>query len=129
MAEPAGRQLALLWGAVATALIALSPWAQTFASGLWSCPFKEFTGLACPGCGTTRAALALAQLDPWHALTHYPLPSLAWAGFIAGGLVVGWRALRRLPLPGLPRYLPLWARFTIVGAVLANWAYSIATGV
>ncbi len=129
VADQIGRQLGLLWGAVSLSLIALSPLASAFAGGLPGCPFKSFTGFACPGCGATRAALALARLDPVHALTHYPLPALAWTLFITGGLVAGWRAWRHLPLPQLPRRLPIWARFGIVGVVLVNWAYSIATGV
>ena len=121
-------QLGLLWGAVALLLILLSPLAPVIASGLWSCPFKSLTGFACPGCGTGRAALALARLDPMHALTHHPLPALAWMAFVVAGLVAGWLAWRRRPLPRIRR-LPGWARVAAVAAVLANWAYSIATGV
>ena len=123
------RQLGLLWGSVALALILLSPFAPRFASGLWSCPFKQLTGVPCPGCGATRAALALAELDPIHGLLHYPLPTVAWILFIGGGLVAGWRSWRRQPLPRLPNRLPVWVKIGIVGAVLANWVYSIATGV
>ena len=121
-------QLGVLWGAVASLLILLSPLAPMIASGLWSCPFKSLIGIPCPSCGTGRAALALARFDPIHAVVHYPLPALAWMVFIVGGLVAGWRAWRRQPLPRIRR-LPVWARILIVVAVLANWAYSIATGV
>lgn len=125
------RQLALLWGAVALLLVLLSPLAAAFvgAGGLPGCPFKNLTGLPCPTCGTTRAALALAALEPVHALVHYPLPTLAWTFLVAGGLAAGWRAWRGRPLPAVPRRLPAWARLALLGAVAANWAYSIATGV
>ena len=113
---------------MASLLILLSPLASAVASALWSCPFKSLTGIPCPGCGTGRAALALARLDPIHALVHYPLPALAWMAFIVAGLAAGVRALRRRPLPRIRR-LPAWVKVVAVVAVAANWAYSIATGV
>lgn len=127
--EPSpGRQLGLLWGGVAAALLLLAPFTPLFAGGLLACPFKSLTGIPCPGCGTTRAALALARLDVAGAFVHYPLPALAWTLFLAGGLWAGWRAWRERPLPE-PRRLPTWGKVGIVAAVLANWIYSIATGV
>ncbi len=126
--EAADRQLGFLWGAVALSLIVLSPLAPVIAAGLWSCPFKGLTGIPCPSCGTGRAALALARLDPIHALVHYPLPALAWMAFIAAGLVAGWRAWHGRPLPRIRR-LPAWVKIAIVAAVAANWAHSIATRV
>ncbi len=126
--DSSDRQLGLLWGGVASLLILVSPLAPKVASGLWTCPFKSLTGLPCPSCGTGRAALALARFDPIHALVHYPLPALAWMAFLAGGLAAGWLAWRRRPLPRIRR-LPAWARVGIVAAIVANWAYSIATGV
>ncbi len=125
------RQLGLLWGGVALALALLSPLALRFAGGglPWKCHFKSLTGVPCPTCGTTRAALSLAELDPVHALVHYPLPTVAWILFVGGGLAAGFRAWRRLPLPEIPNRLPFWAKVAIVGVILANWAYSIATGV
>jgi len=123
------RQVGLLWGAVAVAMVLASPLARFLAHGLPACPFKMFTGIPCPGCGTTRAALALATLHPVEAFVHYPLPTLAWTAVVAGGFVAGAFALLGRALPPLPRRLPTWVRVGFVVAVLANWAYSIATGV
>ncbi len=102
---------------------------RRLVAGLWSCPWKELTGFACPGCGTTRAALALARLEPLHALTHYPLPALGWIFLVAGGLVSGGLVLSGKALPRWPRHLPVWARVGFIAAVLLNWGYSIVTGV
>jgi len=122
------RQLAWMWSATAAGLVLLSPLAPWIASGLWGCPFKGLTGFACPLCGTTRAALALARLDVAGAFVHYPLPTLAWILFLAGGSLAGWLAFRRRPLPR-PGPLPGWLKAALLAAVLANWGYSIATGV
>ncbi len=126
--DSSDRQLGFLWAGVALSLVALSPLAPTFAAGLWSCPFKSLTGLPCPSCGTGRAALALARFEPIHALVHYPLPALVWMAFIVGGLFAGWRAWRGQPLPRILR-IPIWVRIGAIAAIVANWAYSIATGV
>ena len=91
------------------------------------CPFKEVTGLDCPGCGLTRGVRQLVTGHPLAALDHNVLlvaivPFVVWAWLAWAGLVtrhlpprVGGRrawALRRLPgrlrgraepaVPGLP---------------------------
>ncbi|MBQ3537445.1 MAG: DUF2752 domain-containing protein [Clostridia bacterium] len=38
-----------------------------------SCPINKFTGLLCPGCGNTRAAMALLRLDIAAAFSYNPL--------------------------------------------------------
>ena len=93
------------------------------------CVIKTFTGVPCPGCGTTRAALALARLDVAYAFVSYPLQSLAWSFFIVGGLVAGAWSLSGRELPALPRPVPRWLFPLALLAVLVNWGYCIATGV
>ena len=123
------RQLALLWGAVAAVLLAASPWASFAGDALWECTFKSWTGIPCPTCGTARAALALARFDVLGAVSRYPLPTIAWIVLIGGGLYVGAMALLGRTPPAIPSRLPAWGRAAIVAAFLANWVYSIATGV
>jgi hypothetical protein len=123
------RQLALLWGAVASVLLAASPWASFAGDALWKCAFKNWTGIPCPTCGTARAALALARFDVLGALSGYPLPTVAWIFLIGGGLYVGAMALFGRTPPAIPGPLPAWGRAAVVAAVFANWMYSIATGV
>jgi hypothetical protein len=123
-----GRQLGLLWGAVAASLVALSPLAARIAPALPACPFKSLTGLPCLTCGATRAALALGRFDFPAAFAVSPLAAAAWIALIAGGLAAGIASLARLEVPEPPRDLPRALRWAILAAVLANWAYLIWTG-
>ena len=125
------RPLHLAWGATALAALTvaplLAPHLVTLAGLVPRCLFKVLTGLPCPFCGTTRSAIALARLDVVNALIHYPLPTLGWLGFVTAGLVAGAFALARRPLPRVQLTRTVWAVVAI--ALLANWIYSIATGV
>ena len=124
----ARRQLGLLWGSVAAALVALSPLAERLAERLPACPVKSIAGLPCLTCGTTRAALALARLDPAAAFSINPLAALAWSVLILGGVCAGGAALIGRPLPSLEPRPTLGLRLVLLGALLGNWVYLVLTG-
>lgn len=52
--------------------------------GLYKCPFKMLFGISCPGCGMTRALMALATLDFSAAIHYHP------AVFVLVIFVIGW---------------------------------------
>lgn len=124
---PAGRQLGLLWGGVAAALVLFAPLAERIAASLPGCPFRSLTGMPCPGCGSGGAAVALANFDPAAAFAASPLAAAAWIALVGGGLLAGLAALRGFALPELPSRLGAWPRASIAAAVLANWGWVIAT--
>lgn len=123
-----GRQLGLLWGAVAAGLVLLSPLGKLFASALPACPLKSFTGLPCPTCGATRTALALAHLDLAGALAVSPLATVGWVLLVGGGLVAGVAALVGRGVPDLPSRIPLGWRLAAVALVVVNWIYLMWAG-
>lgn len=101
------------------------------ASGLPApfCPLRTMSGIPCPLCGSTRALLAFAALDPLAAFRWNPLTALACAGIVATFLV--WLAGRWLRRDWLAHAqarsgrLPVWA---LLGAALvANWIYLCLT--
>ena len=63
------------------ALVALMAWIP----GL-GCPTKAVTGVPCPGCGMTRAALSIARLDVGSAWRFHPLVF----AIVPFGAVVTW---------------------------------------
>ncbi len=119
------RQLAWLWGAVVVCSLLLRPFWLALAPFVPACPFRAITGIPCPTCGTTHAAVALLHGRLGQALALNPLATLAAVAFLAGGLIAPLWATARLPVPELPTPLPRWARIGIVAALLAGWGYVI----
>lgn len=88
------------------------------------CALKRFTGLPCPLCGGTRAALALLQGHLAQAIELNPLTvALYLLGPLALGLLYG--PLRRCQ-PRLWRSKLLWVAVGLI--VVANWCYLIRVG-
>jgi hypothetical protein len=87
----AQRQLAVLAGIAAASALALLGWAPIATRlpalmslpahlGLAICPLRAITGIACPGCGGTRALLRLSHADVAGALALNPLVTSAAIG-------------------------------------------------
>lgn len=90
------------------------------------CPFALCTGMACPGCGMTRAASHLIRGDLGLALRYHPLVPLT-ALAVAGGW--SWYALR---LRGTVRPISQRAlNFILIGsgiALVVVWVVRLLTG-
>jgi len=109
--------IALVCAAAATAHHALGLEVGALAAWLPPCPFRTLTELPCPGCGITRALLALAQLRIGEALALHPFaPGVAVA-------IVG-LALR----PRLLRSVPSAAAGVTLVALLGWWIVRLASG-
>jgi hypothetical protein len=127
LAWGATRQAALLWGASALGFLFLSPVAPALAAGLPSCFVKQWTGIPCPTCGGTRAALALVRFDVLGALRWNPLVAAGVALLAAGGLLAGAAALAGR-MPKEPVRAPVWTRAALLLALAANWAWLLVDG-
>ena len=125
----ARRQLALIWGGVAVALVALAPLGARIAAALPACPVRTWIDLPCFTCGTTRAALALARLDPAAALALNPLAALGLIGLVGGGLAAGGLAVVNRPLPEARLRPTRVLRLALGLALLGNWIYLVLAGV
>jgi hypothetical protein len=68
------RSLRIIKGSslAALGLLYLKVWLPMTGLGI-PCVFHELTGLDCPGCGMTRAVLALLELDVNQAIRNNPL--------------------------------------------------------
>lgn len=64
---------AIALAAAAVAVYRLDPG----ATAVVLCPYRALSGLACPGCGLTRAVHFLLHADPWTALAYNPLAFVA----------------------------------------------------
>lgn len=96
--------------------------ALLFAVGVPVCPFAVITRHPCPGCGLTRATLALLHGDVGEALRLHPL-SIVVSPLLAG--VLGYGAVgyvRRGRWPGVGGAAERW----IAGVSLALWILLLA---
>jgi len=110
--------LALTGAGLASLLFHISPEKLAW----YPCPFHSITGVECPGCGMTRACIALARGDIGNALNYNPL-SLGLV-LLAGGFALAphriHRYWRRLPLN--IRTLTGWSTFVLI---LGFWVHRI----
>lgn len=84
------------------------------------CIFHSFTGMDCPGCGTTRMVAALLDGQWGRAFALNPLMFIAFAAL---ALFYLWFLIRTF-LPGwkpLKLRFPLWAAVTLGGILVLYW--------
>lgn len=102
------RGLALLAGALTLAVVHLPGRPSTL------CTLRALTGVPCPLCGGTTAAVHLGRADLLGALRASPLAVLGALAFALGPL----RPLSR------PSRLHLWASIVVVAATSELWQLS-----
>ncbi|HEY2028085.1 MAG TPA: DUF2752 domain-containing protein [Myxococcales bacterium] len=90
--------------------------------GVFECPLRAATGIACPTCGCTRAFHFFVRGDFGAALRASPLGAVL---ALACAVHLSWTILRLCGLPWAPRLRPLTPklRAAAVFAIAVNWAY------
>ena len=131
-AGPPADALARTWALLALLVSALlafvpSPLLDASARALPGCLWKGLTGIPCPGCGSGRAALALASGRFAEAFRLNPLFAASLLVFVGAGLAAGALSLAGRPLRE-PRRLPRWLFLLLVLAVAANWGWLLCDG-
>jgi hypothetical protein len=100
----------------------------SFALPVPDCVFHRLTGFACPTCGVTRCLRYTLHRDWWAALGINPL---AFLGFGAVALYDCYAAtvlalrLPRLRFDSVSVRLGRFVRFTVIAAILSNWAWLV----
>lgn len=118
-----------MWAACAAMALLLRPVWLAGAAFAPPCLWHAWTGLPCPGCGSTRAFVRLLHADITGALALNPLATVAAVAFLGVGLV----APLWLAFGGRAASVPTRPRAEWIGAVasvfIANWAWLWASGV
>lgn len=127
--RPGDLRRALAFAGVAVLAILVAPVIGKLGPFLPECNFHNWTGVACPSCGATRAAEALARGRFVTALRWNPLvasvAAASLAAALAGPLVV--LLVRRVPEIG--GRIPAVTWWCLAAAILANWVYLVVAGV
>lgn len=90
------------------------------------CPFALGTGVACPGCGMTRALAALVRGDFAASWSFHPLATLALMEIAAAWTWWAWRRSGRTDrVPGRATQIALG--LTAI-ALIAVWVVRLTTG-
>jgi hypothetical protein len=85
------------------------------------CPFHNWTGIPCPGCGMTRSFVSLAHGQIGAAFEYHPLGPLLFAGAIAVVLGVFWT-----PRKSVSHRTRQWA--LALGAVMIAGSWALRLG-
>lgn len=115
------QRLAPGWPLLGLAFLAL--W-QPSDDGITICPFANITGMACPGCGLSRAFSWMIRGDLTRALTYHPMAPLI---ALQAGAIWGWWMLRRRGVEIDQRWLDVG--LVVTGALLVGvWVLRLASG-
>jgi len=123
--SPLPRLLVFPFGLLGLFGLALLRWQSDLALHLARCPWRELSGLPCPTCGGTHAAVSLARGRWSEGFTENPLVAL---GSLLFGLWVVF-GLAATAVPALRRSIS-WddgekrtARILAVLVILLTWAW------
>jgi len=104
-------------------IVLLAMWAYVFdpivAGYTLPCPWYEFTGLLCPGCGLQRATHALLHGDFRSAFEANPLVFLLLPLTVA--VIVTWYVERCFDVPAARFRMPVWVVILLIVVVLLFW--------
>lgn len=121
--------MAWVWAVAAVSAALLGPVWSAAIPNMPRCLLRHVTGIPCPTCGSSRAALALIHGEVLDALRWNPAVTLAILAFGVGGVLApAWVHLGgRLPvLTGREQRV---AAGVVVGGMAVNWLYLVLTGV
>ncbi len=128
------KRIAVLIGAYCALLLAACYLTERAGIAITICPLKTFTGLPCPACGSTRAALALLEGNLHAAVLLNPLAVCLYllAPVVGGFYLMKAKGAAREAVPASARRKPKSARILLwafaAAAIGANWVYLLLAG-